>query len=135
MKTKIETKGKTPIIFYFALLLPPLITYLEYQLTGQSLGTLSLKYGTCLLFYLFCIDLINKQKFVIDDNKLKLKIASHFVKIEKSINFDQIQKIEEHHFLPFVKVIHHGRKKTMVVNFYSNKNLFQEIRSERPDLF
>lgn len=135
MKNRIETNGRTPIIFYFALILPPLITYLEYQLTGQSLIALALKYGTCFLFYLFCIDLINKQRFILAENKLQLQVTSHFFNIEKSIRFDQVKVIKDHSFLPFIKVIQHGHKKTIVVNFYKNKNLFQEIKSERPDLF
>ena len=135
MKNRIETNGRTPLIFYFALALPPLITYLEYQLTGQSLFSLAFKYGICFLFYVFCIDLINKQKFILADNKLQLRVASHFFNIEKSIRFDQVCSIKDHPFLPFIKVIQHGHKKTLIVNFYKNKNLFQEIKSERPDLF
>ena len=107
MKNRIETTGRTPIIFYFALLLPPLISYLEYQLHQPSLGMLITKYGACSLFYLFCIDLINKQKFVVADNKVMLKVNNAFLNIEKQIAFTQIRQIENHAFLPKIKVIHH----------------------------
>lgn len=135
MKNQIETVGKTPLIFYFALALPVIIIYLEYQVHQPPMIGLILKYGICFLFYLFCINLINNQKIAVTEKNLSLRIDSHFINIEKNITFGHIQKIEDHSIIPKIKVIKHAGKKTLVVNLFKNKNLFDEIKKERPDLF
>lgn len=135
MKNRIEASGRTPLIFYLALLLPPIISYLELQLQHSSPEILLIKYGACFLIYLFCINLINNQKLIITENTLHLKINHYIFNIEKCIELSHINKIQNHDFLPSVKVIHHQGEKTLIVNLYRNKYLFEDIENERPDLF
>lgn len=121
--------GKVPFYFYFALILPFLISYLEYSLQTQSTLAIFLKYTACFLTYCLCIQIINKQKIIINKNEIQLSCQTSFLNISKSILLNDVKELKDHSFIPYLKVLKHGNKETFIFSFFNNKEeLFKKLK-------
>lgn len=121
--------GKVPIYFYFALILPVLISYLEYSMQTQSTLAIILKYTACFLTYCLCIEIINKQKIVINKHEIQFSCHTSFLNISKSIAMSDVKELKDHSFIPCLKVLRHGNKETFIFSFFKNKEeLFQKLK-------